>query len=823
MMRWGKTKIIFFSLVVCSSNIATYATQDDYCATTTPLYDYLDSLGVQFYTSDFTPKTIAVFFHIIKPSVGQEGVTDQQVDEYLTILNNDFNLGNIYFEEVGRQITRNDDYFNNVGDTFGELRAIYSHSNALDVFFIGPGGAGNSGSIPSTSIILGMDWIGTSVISHEIGHCFNLYHTHETSLGVESVTGVDCDIVGDLICDTPADPDLNHGLCVDLNCNYIPEVCYNPPDPDFGDPYNPDTHNIMSSTSLECLDWFTTGQFARIHTSLESIESISKLIINIEAPKNLSWVNSNNHPLLSWDPVTHQMLDGYSIYRNLSGSYLHCSLFQHIADTPGDQTSYYDVTVDIVSPRFATNNVAYYVTARTTSGYDSFHSNIISIPTNTSQKQLSNHPFQDQWELTGELNLPRAGHTATLLPDGNVLVVGGRYYDGLLKITNSCELYHPESGNWTLADTMSTEKWNHTSILMNNGQVLTVGGASYQGSINTCEIYDPGLDLWFTTDTLNEARENHTATLLNDGRILVAGGYFEHMAGEWTLASCEIYDLTNGEWQLTAPMNHARGNHGAVLLPDGRVLVIGGGLIFGVPERSAEIFDPATETWEVVDSLHFDRTDLSTILLSDGRVLVIGGVDTCEIFDPTTNSFSISGPTLVPRQFGHKAVLRNDGMVLLTGNQIECELFDPVNSTWSFTSSLPLIFNHHTLTRFENGHILLAGGNVVNGTCFIYIPDSTSVEIDRDPMPPVAFSISQNFPNPFNTSTIIAYYLPQISDVTLQIIDISGKKVMEKIFNNMKAGYHQYLVNMADYASGVYIYVLSDSRKRLSRKMLLVK
>lgn len=800
-----------------------YAASDEFCATVTPNNDYLDSIGVLSYITNPTPKNISVFFHIIRPSVGQAGVTNQQVDDYLNILNNDYNLGNIYFEEVGRQIIRNDDYFNNASNTFGELRTNYAHENALDIFLIGPGGAGNAGTIPSTSLIFGMDWIGTSVISHEVGHCFNLYHTHETSFCPESTTGTDCDTCGDLVCDTPADPDLQHGACVDTNYNYIPGICYVPPDPEISDPYNPDTHNIMSYTKIECLDWFTPGQFARAHTSLDSIEMINKLIIKIETPHNLTWLNSNNHPLLSWNPVPDQNLSGYAVYRNLNGSNVRCFSYQHIADIPSDQTSYYDVTVDISHPRFASNNAEYFVTALNYSSEESFHSNIITVPTSTSVKVTYTNLLQNQWRNTGALNIPRAGHTATLLPDGTILVVGGRYFDGVLKTTNSCELFDPATGIWSFVDSLHQGRLYYTTTLLNDGRVLVVGGSTPQGVTTQCELYDPLSNTWLVTESLSEARESHEATLLNDGRVLVTGGHYTFAAGEWTLASCEIYDPATDTWQGASPMNSARGDHRAVLLPNNKVLVVGGRSVFGVPVLSAEIYNPGTDSWEIVDSLQFSRTDLSATLLPDGRVLVAGSVEQCEVFDPLTNSFSLAAATLFLRQFGHRAILQGNGRVLLTGTHIECEEYDPLNDAWSLVSSLPTLRNHHTLTPLGNGEILLAGGSVIDSTCYIYTPDTTVSVVNLGAPVPSLFSVWQNYPNPFNSSSIIKYYLPQKGNVTLTIVDVYGRRLERVILGNLEAGYHRYLLNMGDRPSGVYVYQLEGNGVRVARKMVLVK
>ncbi len=125
------------------------------------------------------------------------------------------------------------------------------------------------------------------------------------------------------------------------------------------------------------------------------------------------------------------------------------------------------------------------------------------------------------WSDTGSLGTARHKHTATLLPDGKVLVVGGVGSSGYLA---SAELYDPATGVWSATGSLTTARYNHTATLLPDGKVLVVGGYGSSGYLTSAELYDPATGTWSTTGSLATARDKHTATLLPDGKVLVVGG-----------------------------------------------------------------------------------------------------------------------------------------------------------------------------------------------------------------------------------------------------------------------------------------------------------
>jgi hypothetical protein len=236
-------------------------------------------------------------------------------------------------------------------------------------------------------------------------------------------------------------------------------------------------------------------------------------------------------------------------------------------------------------------------------------------------------PADGTWTSTGAQGLPRASHTATLLPSGKVLVVGG--YNSSIGSLSSAELYDPASGTWTPTGALITPRDGHTATLLPNGMVLVVGGETNQfflpGSIPlaSAELYDPATRRWAATGELKDARSQHTATLLQNGKVLVVGG-----SGFFPPTTAELYDPALGTWTTTGALSTARGGHTATLLPDGWVLAAGGNGTFGWldPGQSAELYDPVTGTWSGTGWLSTNRVGHTATLLPNGKVLAIGGL-----------------------------------------------------------------------------------------------------------------------------------------------------------------------------------------------------
>lgn len=192
-------------------------------------------------------------------------------------------------------------------------------------------------------------------------------------------------------------------------------------------------------------------------------------------------------------------------------------------------------------------------------------------------------PAQRRFGSTGELNLPRTGHTATTLQDGSVLVAGGRDSTCLFNCPQSvwrtAERYDPASGTYTWGGTMSQRRFGHTATLLPDGRLLIAGGTSpdLQGTdvSSLVEIYDPATNRFTDAGRMIRPRSRHTATLLGDGTVLFAGG---ETFGEGTLASntVEAFDPRTGASRLFQSNRTTRYRHTATRLQSGQVLLVGG-------------------------------------------------------------------------------------------------------------------------------------------------------------------------------------------------------------------------------------------------------
>jgi N-acetylneuraminic acid mutarotase len=188
-------------------------------------------------------------------------------------------------------------------------------------------------------------------------------------------------------------------------------------------------------------------------------------------------------------------------------------------------------------------------------------------------------PVTGSWTATGSMGTARSGHTATLLRDGKVLVAGGSNDNDTLSYRlASAELYDPATGTWTPTHDMTEIRSSHTATLLGDGRVLVVGGWG-EGISATAEVYDPTTDSWAATGSLRAPLMGFTATLLHDGSVLVAGGMDTrpiNASDTPASAAAEVYDPSAGTWGATGDLIQARTRHTATLLPDARVLVAGG-------------------------------------------------------------------------------------------------------------------------------------------------------------------------------------------------------------------------------------------------------
>ncbi len=289
------------------------------------------------------------------------------------------------------------------------------------------------------------------------------------------------------------------------------------------------------------------------------------------------------------------------------------------------------------------------------------------------------------FQPAGELIRGRLSHTATALADGRVLVTGGRVVLGpsnsAPEAQPSVEIWDPASRTFSRAGAMSEGRSHHTATLLDSGDVLIIGESG-------AEVWNPATGAFSGAGTLIAPRSVHTSTLLPDGRVLVIGGYTPNGVGHRSNApTAELWNPRTLAFEPAGVAFNARTGHTATVLRDGRVLVVGGVGGDGQPVRAAEVWDPGSRSFAVVGLSASQLGSHTAAMLADGRVLLIGSIfdeeDTgTQVFDPGEGAFSRAGSPIDPRNV-HTATQLPDGRILLIGGfgagetLTRAELLDP--------------------------------------------------------------------------------------------------------------------------------------------------
>lgn len=323
---------------------------------------------------------------------------------------------------------------------------------------------------------------------------------------------------------------------------------------------------------------------------------------------------------------------------------------------------------------------------------------------------------------TGDTTTARFSHTATLLQNGKVLIAGGMEQNGVW--LDSAELYDPDKGRFNAIGKMSARRAGATATLLPNGKVLIAGGNEGSGkSLASAEIYDPDTNSFSATGSMSFPRGHAIAVLLKTGKVLVAGG---NESGDYEqLASAEIYDPVAGRFLPTGSMHGPRSAFTAVRLKDGRVLVAGGLSGGQYPyhkvEATAEVYGPSTGRFTLTGEMSVPRYKQGAALLPDGKVLIVGGSNedgrqnkysSTEIFDPQLNAFQPGPHMKFPRYKLLSGVTPlTDGRILIAGGAEQPEIYDPARAVFvPLADGLLDGFLFSTATLLPDGRVLLVDG-----------------------------------------------------------------------------------------------------------------
>ena len=339
------------------------------------------------------------------------------------------------------------------------------------------------------------------------------------------------------------------------------------------------------------------------------------------------------------------------------------------------------------------------------------------------------------WSPAATPSATRRDHRAVLLDNGNVLIVGGT--------ASGAELYDATTSQFGTLTTVFEHGSGASATRLLDGRVLIAGGS---GRPDRAEIFDPSSGAFSAVEqALVTSRSHHTATLLADGRVLIAGGQQAVTGGPQSIDAAEVFDPAAGTFTSIASLGDDRSGHVAVRLADGRVLVAGGTQTttpgFGIALATAEIFDPSAGTFQSTGPMTVGRAGPAAALLADGTVLVTGWSASAEIFIPETGAFlATEGAPAEDHTAGTMTVLA-DGRVLLAGGvksgpvtHASAEVYDPSNGAFSAAASMIAARQQHTATLLPDGRVL-----VVGGYSFAANSDLRSAEIFSLGSPPVIY------------------------------------------------------------------------------------
>jgi hypothetical protein len=313
----------------------------------------------------------------------------------------------------------------------------------------------------------------------------------------------------------------------------------------------------------------------------------------------------------------------------------------------------------------------------------------------------------------------RYHHTAALLPNGKVLVAGGRTVG--IGGRFSAELYDPTTGKWSMTGPMLTARVldPRAATLLPNGKVIVVGGSnSYGADTSNPELYDPSSGKWSKSGAVPNAVGGATfrTVLLSDSKLLAI----------WVVpnplrSKAALYDSTSNTWTTTGAMLSTVYSPTLTLLPSGQVLAAGGSVTGSISSPNAELYDPATGLWTKTGSLNAGRFYHASILLPDGKVLTAGGaqdtstsLSSSELYDPASGTWSPAAALPWELSFSN-AVRLSNGRILFSCLYDEVDwliLYNPVTGLFQHTQADSITPRHiNTMTLLQNGKVLIAGGS----------------------------------------------------------------------------------------------------------------
>ncbi len=334
-------------------------------------------------------------------------------------------------------------------------------------------------------------------------------------------------------------------------------------------------------------------------------------------------------------------------------------------------------------------------------------------------------------QSVGPLQMARAQHCSTRLPDGKVLFVGG-FIDTNHQVTATTELYDPVARTTSFRAPMNVARRGHKCLTLQDGSLLVVGGNDNTSVLASVEKYNPATNTWTPLAPMPQSNYGMAVAQLDDGRVLVAGGHSSQ-------ANAYLYNPSTNTWTSTGSLNVGRTYPAAIKLPDNRVLAVGG-LGTSDNRQALEVYTPATGTWSHLLPMPQASGMPAAALLPDGRVVVAEEDSNnnllAQVYDVATNSWTVLPQANSSHSWGARMTLVNGQPVVVGGNYfwdpMPIERFDFAQQRWSIVGQLSVYRDNFTLNTLADGSVLIAGGNQVN----TYVPYATMEVLTFDAPPP---------------------------------------------------------------------------------------
>jgi hypothetical protein len=329
--------------------------------------------------------------------------------------------------------------------------------------------------------------------------------------------------------------------------------------------------------------------------------------------------------------------------------------------------------------------------------------------------------------------LPAKVTAARLTPllDGNVLSSGGSATPA-----TGLDVYEPVSSTVVLHAAMKVGRLEHTATLLGDGSVLLAGGTDDGTVLDSAEIFAGGSTK--LTPKMVRPRTRHAALRLTSGKVLLLGGDGAQQA--------ELYDPVAGTFRATGTMTVPRIQPLATLLPSGQVLVTGGEDASGASLASAERYDPETETFAATGSMRAARLNPAAVLLANGTVLVAGGADKAvELYNPADGTFTTAVAAMNTARAGATLTLLPSGKVVVLGGVLNPntgatdEIYDPRLDRFVVSADSAVLVSGHAAVLLSTGNVLVAGGTgrqvqtMGSGAFSLWTPNTAPADPARRP------------------------------------------------------------------------------------------